>query len=157
MDHRGAFRPLAALLAAALLDGSAAPAIGADRQEENKKPSLSLKVSPPIAFSPARVRVVAEIRGGADDYREYYCPTIEWDWGDGTISENTQDCDPYEAGRSTIRRRFSAQHTYRMAGNFKVYFRLKRKDKTMGAASASVQIRPGLREQAFGPGLPDQR
>jgi hypothetical protein len=151
MDHGRAFRPLAALLAAALFHGTLAPAVGTARADENKKPSLSLKVSPPIAFSPAKVRVVAEIRGGADNYQEYYCPTIEWDWGDGTISENTQDCDPYEAEKSTIRRRFSAEHTYRMSGNFKVFFRLKRKAKTMGAASASVQVRPGLREQAFPP------
>ena len=65
MDHRRAFRSLAALLAAALLDGTLAPALGADRQDENKKPSLSLKVTPPIAFSPAKVRVVAEIRARA--------------------------------------------------------------------------------------------
>jgi hypothetical protein len=157
MDHRRALRPLTALLAAALLDGTLAPAVGAERQDENKKPSLSLKVTPPIAFSPARVRVVAEIRGGADDYEEYYCPTVEWDWGDGTMSENTQDCDPYEAGKSTIRRRFTAEHTYRMAGNFKVFFRLKRKSKTMAAASASVQVRPGLRDQMWGSDSPDER
>jgi hypothetical protein len=149
MDRR-ALCPLAALLAVVILDGTTTPAVGEARQDENKKPSLSLKATPPIAFSPAKVRVVAEVRGGADDYQEYYCPTVEWDWGDGTISENTQDCDPYEAGKSTIRRRFSAEHVYRLAGNFKVFFRLKRKDKTMGAASASIQVRPGLREQVWG-------
>ncbi len=147
MDHRRALKPLAALLAVVLLDGRSTLALGEHRQEENKKPSLSLKATPPIAFSPARVRVVAEIRGGPDDYQEYYCPTIEWDWGDGTVSENTQDCDPYEAGKSTIRRRFSAEHVYRLAGHFKVFFRLKRRDKTVAASSASVQVRPGLREQ----------
>ncbi|MGH9349478.1 MAG: hypothetical protein ACRD26_19680 [Vicinamibacterales bacterium] len=147
MNYRRAFCPLAALLAVALLDGILAPAVGADRQEENKKPSLSLKATPPISFSPAKVRVVAEIRGGADDYEAYYCPTIEWDWGDGTISENTQDCDPYEAGKSTIRRRFSTDHTYRMAGKYRVFFRLKQNRKTVAATSTSVQVRPGLREQ----------
>ena len=156
MDHRRASRPLAALLAALLLYGLLAP-VSASRQDENRKPSLSLKVTPPIAFSPARVRTVVEVRGGADDYQDYYCPTVEWDWGDGTISENTQDCDPYEPGKSTIRRRYSAEHTYRMAGTFKVFFRLKRKNKTMGAASASVQIRPGLRDQMDGAGSPDER
>jgi hypothetical protein len=155
MDHRRAFGPLAALLAVAILDGMLAPSLGAARQDENKKPSLSLKATPPISFSPAKVRVVAEIRGGADDYEEFYCPTVEWDWGDGTISENTQDCDPYEAGKSTIRRRFTAEHTYRMSSNYKVFFRLKRKGKTMAATSASVQVRPGLREQ--GPWSPDER
>lgn len=147
MNHRLASGPLAALLAVALLDGTPARAAGAARQEENKKPSLSLKATPPIAFSPAKVRVVAEIRGGADDYQEYYCPTIEWEWGDGTTSESTEDCNPYEAGKSSIRRRWSAEHIYRHSGNYKVFFRLKRKDKTIAAASASVQVRPGLREQ----------
>jgi hypothetical protein len=92
---------------------------------------------------------LAEVRGGADDYQDFYCPSVEWDWGDGTISENTQDCEPYEAGKSTIRRRFSAEHTYRQSGQYKVFFRLKRKDKTIGATSTSVQVRPGLREQSY--------
>lgn len=147
MDHRRAFSPLAALLAVVLLDGTPAPAAGAARQEENKKPSLSLKATPPIAFSPARVRVVAEIRGGADDYEDYYCPAIEWDWGDGTTSESTEDCEPYQAGKSSIRRRWSAEHVYRHSGSYKVFFRLKRRDKTVAAVSANVQVRPGLREQ----------
>ena len=108
MNSRRAFCSLAALLALALLDGAVAPLSGDDRQEENKKPSLSLKATPPISFSPAKVRVAAEVRGGADDYEAFYCPTIEWEWGDGTTSENTQDCDPYEVGKSSIRRRFSA-------------------------------------------------
>lgn len=149
MDYRRAFRPLAALLVVALAPPLAEPMSDAARQDERKKPSVSLKATPPIAFSPAKVRVVAEIRGGADDYEEYYCPTVEWDWGDGTVSESTADCNPYEAGKSTIRRRFSTDHTYRMAGNYKVFFRLKQKTKTVGAASASVQVRPGLRDQSY--------
>jgi hypothetical protein len=118
-----------------------------DRQSEIKKPSLSLKATPAISFSPARVRASAEVRGGADDYQEFYCPTIEWEWGDGTASESTEDCDPYEAGKSTIKRRFSAEHLYMQAGNYKVLFRIKRKDKALAAATVSIQIRPGLRDQ----------
>ena len=148
MDYRRAFQPFAALLAVALADPAVTPVLGAAGQDERRKPSVSLKATPPIAFSPAKVRIVAEVRGGADDYQEYYCPTVEWDWGDGTISENTEDCNPYEAGKSTIRRRFSNDHTYRTAGNYKVFFRLKQKSRTVGAASATVQIRPGLRDQS---------
>jgi hypothetical protein len=156
MNCRRAFCTLAALLALTLLGGAVAPLSGDDRQEENKKPSLSLKATPPISFSPAKVRAAAEARGGADDYEDFYCPTIEWEWGDGTTSENTQDCDPYEAGKSSIRRRFSAEHTYRMAGNFKMVFKLKQKAKTIAATSVSVQVRPGLREQIGGQS-PDRR
>jgi hypothetical protein len=146
MNIRRALCPFAALLAAAVL-GESTSISGADRQDDQKKPSLSLKATPPISFSPAKVRATAEIRGGADDYQDFYCPSIEWDWGDGTISESTEDCDPYEAGKSTIRRRFSAEHTFRMSGNYKVVFKLKRKTKTIAATSVSVQVRPGLREQ----------
>ena len=147
MKNRRAFWPPVALLCAVALLSGRAGAVAADRQDEQKKPSLSLKATPPISFSPAKVRVAADVRGGPDDYQDFYCPTIEWDWGDGTISENTEDCDPYEAGKSTIRRRFSAEHIYRMSGNYKVIFKLKRKDKVLAATSVTVQVRPGLREQ----------
>jgi hypothetical protein len=142
-------RALCALAAAVILSvpGPGAANAALTQGSENKKPSLSLKATPAIAFSPARVRVAAEVRGGADDYADFYCPTIEWDWGDGTMSENTEDCDPYEPGKSTIRRRFSAEHTFRGAGQYKVMFRLKRQNKTVAATSVSVQVRAGLRDQ----------
>lgn len=113
---------------------------------EDRKPSLALRATPPVGFSPLRVRLVVDVRGGADDYMEFYCPTIEWDWGDGTSSENASDCDPYEAGKSTIQRRFSVEHVYRQAGNYKVMFRIKQKNKAIAATSANVQVRAGMRE-----------
>ena len=143
---RRALDIVAVLVACSLLTGGAVRTSGAARENEGKKPSLSLKATPPIAFSPARVRAVAEIRGGPDDYEEFYCPTIEWEWGDGTSSENASDCDPYEAGKSSIQRRFSAQHIYRLPGNFRVMFRIKRKDKILATTSTNVQVRPGVRD-----------
>ena len=68
--------------------------------------------------------------GGADDFEEYYCPTVEWEWGDGTQSESTTDCEPYEAGKSEIKRRFIVEHVFR-AGHYQVSFRLKRRDKAV--------------------------
>ena len=143
---RRALDIVAVLVACSLLTGGAVRTSGAARENEGKKPSLSLKATPPIAFSPARVRAVAEIRGGPDDYEEFYCPTIEWEWGDGTSSENASDCNPYEAGKSSIKRRFSAEHIYRLPGNFRVMFRIKRKDKILATTSTNVQIRPGVRD-----------
>jgi hypothetical protein len=92
------------------------------------------------------VRVAAEVRGGSDDYAEFYCASVEWEWGDGTTSENSSDCDPYEAGKSTIRRAYTAEHVYRQGGNFRVFFRLKQKDRVVGATSANVQVRSGAGE-----------
>jgi len=54
------------------------------------------------------------------------------------------DCEPYEAGKSQIKRRFTADHTYRTAGDYRIQFRLKRKDKPIAAATTSVKIKPGL-------------
>ena len=100
---------------------------------------------------PARVVASADLAGGADDYEEFYCPAIEWDWGDDTKSTTSADCDPYEAGKSEIKRRFTADHTYRTAGDFRIQFRLKKKNKTICRASASVQIRPGIHDAAACP------
>jgi len=112
--------------------------------DKPKKPKVSVKVNPAMAISPARVVASADINGGPDDFEEFYCAGVEWDWGDDTRSNNSADCDPYEAGKSQIKRRFTADHVYRTAGDYRVQFRLKKKDKALAAGSASVKIRPGL-------------
>jgi hypothetical protein len=114
--------------------------------EKGKKPSLSLRASPPISFSPANIHLVAELKGGPDDYEEFYCPAVEWDWGDGTRSENSSDCDPYEAGVSQISRRFSKTHVYNLQGRYRVQVRLKRNTKVLTSASTNIQVRAGIRE-----------
>ena len=137
------FRIVAAL-AVSVLSGSYA--IAAVNGDQDRKPSLSLKASPTIAFSPARVVLSAELRGGARDYEQYYCPSIEWDWGDGTTSENSEDCEPYQSGKSEIRRRWTVEHVFESSGAFRVIFKLKRNSRVLVAANASVQIRPGFRD-----------
>jgi PKD repeat protein len=117
-----------------------------DKAKDVKKPSLSIKASPTIVFSPARVVVSAELKGGAEDSAELYCPSLEWDWGDGTRSESNVDCEPFEAGKTTIQRRFSASHTFNIAGNYRVQLRLKRGSKTVLGGHVSVQVKPGLRD-----------
>ena len=115
-------------------------------RKEVKKASLQLKASPTIVFSPARVVVSAEIRGGADDSAELYCPSLEWDWGDGTRSESNVDCEPFDAEKTKIRRRFTASHTYNIAGSYRVQLRLKRGTKTVLGGHVSVQVKAGLRD-----------
>ena len=90
--------------------------------------------------------MTAELKGGVDSTGELYCPSLEWDWGDGTRSEADADCEPYEAGKSTIKRRFTQTHTYDIAGNYRVLLRLKRGSKVLVAGNVSVQVKPGLRD-----------
>jgi len=117
--------------------------------DDNKKPSVTLKATPPLGFAPLKVRVVADIKGGANDYADFYCASIEWDWADGTTSEKSEDCDPYEAGKSTIERRLSAEHTFRQGGQFDVVLRLKQKTKVVGLGKVAVRVRTGLSEDDF--------
>jgi hypothetical protein len=139
-----AFCTLAAVLVIAFPSARAWSAQRGDN--DDRKPSLSLRATPPVGFSPLRVRVVVDVRGGADDYADFYCPAIEWDWGDGTVSEASSDCDPYEAGKSSIQRRWTAEHTYRQSGGYKIVFRLKQKNKAVAASTGQVQVRAGMRE-----------
>jgi hypothetical protein len=111
-------------------------------RDSDKKPKLTLKAQPMISMSPSKVTLRAELIGGANDYQEYYCPTVEWDWGDGTHSESTSDCEPYEPGKSEIKRRFTVEHVFR-AGYYQVAFRLKRRDKAIASATATVQVQGG--------------
>jgi hypothetical protein len=112
-------------------------------QPDANRPRITLRAQPLVAVSPARIVLSAELVGGADDFQEFYCPTVEWAWGDDTVSESTVDCEPYEAGKSQIKRRFTVEHVFRRAGVFKVYFHLKRNSKTLGSATVTVQVQPG--------------
>ena len=142
------------LMSAALLASAQKPDKDAkDKDADGRRPKLSLKAQPIISMSPSRVVLTAELIGGANDFEEFYCPTVEWDWGDGTQSESTSDCEPYEAGKSEIKRRFTVSHVFR-AGMFKVSLRLKRRDKAITSATVSIQVRPGIRDNGGAQLLP---
>ena len=114
------------------------------REQGNKKPSLSLKAAPAVSFAPARVVVVAEVKGGPDDFEEFYCPTVEWEWGDDTVSTAEADCEPYSAGKSSIKRRYTIEHRFKNPGGFKIILRLKKGTKIIATANTLVQVRAGL-------------
>lgn len=145
-------RSCVAAFAAALLATTTMVAAGSQKADKDSKdnadaqrPKLALKAQPVISMAPSRVVLTAELTGGANDFEEYYCATVSWEWGDGTRSESTADCAPYEPGKSEIKRRFTVEHVFR-SGNYRVNFHLKRRDKTVGMASVTIQVRPGLRD-----------
>ncbi len=113
-------------------------------EQGNKKPSLSLKATPAVSFAPARVVVVAEVKGGANDFEEFYCPSVEWEWGDLTTSTAEADCQPYEAGKSEIKRRYTVEHRYKNPGGYKIVLRLKKGNRVVATANSMVQVRAGL-------------
>jgi hypothetical protein len=66
----------AVIAAGAVLSAQSSPKTGDARAGDDKKPSLSLKATPPLGFSPLRVHVGVDVRGGPDDYADFYCPAI---------------------------------------------------------------------------------
>jgi hypothetical protein len=145
--RRTAWAGAASLLVAAALATSVSAQKNSKDQKEaaDPRPKVTLKAQPVIAMAPARVVLTAELTGGANDYEEFYCTGVEWEWGDGTKSESSSDCAPYEAGKSEIKRRFTVEHVFRV-GNYRVMFHLKRHDKMVGNATIQIQVRPGLRD-----------
>jgi hypothetical protein len=133
------------VLALLVLLGGAFGVAQTDKPKQ-KKPSLSLKASPAMSFAPSRIVFTADAKGGSDDYEEFYCATVTWEWGDGTESQKATDCEPYEAGKSLIQRRFTIDHRYEYAGEYRVIFKLERSGKVVGATSTTVRVRPGLRD-----------
>jgi hypothetical protein len=92
------------------------------------------------------VRFNVDVRGGPDDAEELYCASVEWDWGDDQKSQFSEDCEPYQAGKSNINRRYSTERTFNIPGNYNVRFRLKQGSRVVANAGTTVQVRPGIRD-----------
>jgi len=140
--------PTALSVALPVILGAAAASAQKDdsKKDEPRKPKVTLRAQPMISMAPSRVVLTAELEGGANDFQDFYCPAVEWEWGDGTTSEASTDCQPYEPGKSEIKRRFTVDHVFRGPGNYRVMFRLKQHERAVGVASAQIQVRPGLRD-----------
>jgi hypothetical protein len=117
------------------------------------KPKLTVKANPTMAFSPARIVVTGDVTGGAENDPQLYCLGVEWDWDDGTKSGDSADCEPFEAGKSEIKRHFTTDHTYRIedqtAGtntidyhDFHVQLRLKKNGKVVVSGGTTVKVKP---------------
>jgi hypothetical protein len=136
-------RALAAFVAASL---AGTGLVGSEAKQ--KKPTLELRVTPRMAFSPVTILMVAELKGG-DDIEQYYCPEIEWDWDDGGKSVHEADCPEYEAGKSTIERRFTAEHQYPKAGLYNVKVTMRRANRTLAQTTIKITVRPGLGDRTM--------
>jgi hypothetical protein len=104
-----------------------------------KSPQLGLRASPRFALrAPVNVLATAELVGG-DQVEDFYCPALEWEWGDGSRSVQESDCPPFEEG-AELARRFSAEHVFRGSGTYSVRVTLRRMNRQLAAASATVEI-----------------
>jgi hypothetical protein len=107
--------------------------------EKARRPALVLRMDRSVGIAPMRVKLTADLVGGADDYQDFYCPAIEWDWGDGTQSKSSFDCQPYQPRVSKIVRHFSVEHHFE-EGEYCVTFRLKSDEKQLASADAKLLV-----------------
>jgi hypothetical protein len=153
LDYNAPMRSsvVALLMALALAAPSQAPGATKDTKETKdakaKKPRLDLRGTPRFSFSPATILFTAELVGG-DDVEEYYCPELEWDWDDGGKSVKEGDCPPFEPGVTKIERRFTAEHTFAMAGAYSVRLTLRRVGRDISKQTVTITVRPGLGDQS---------
>jgi hypothetical protein len=116
--------------------------LGVPASAKPKRPTLGVRVSPRMAFSPVDVFAMAELQGG-EDSEDFYCLAIEWDWDDGSKSLQDSDCDPYQPG-TKIERRFSSEHFYSRAGNYNIRAALKTQDRVVATNAFRLIVRQGL-------------
>jgi hypothetical protein len=103
-------------------------------------PKLTVRATPNLGTAPLKVLAVAELAGGADDDKDYYCPRVEWTWDDQTTSQEKTDCDPYVPGKSQIERRYSTEHQYIEGGEFNLTVRLYQDTRVIVAARTTVHV-----------------
>ncbi len=132
-----AIRALGVLLATCM-------ALTSGAETKGKRPRLDVKGLPRMAFAPVTIFFTAELVGG-DDLEEYYCPEIEWDWGDGGKSVIEGDCPPFEAG-AKIERRYTGEHEYRVSGSYDIKATLRRSGRSFAAQTIRITVKPGLTE-----------
>ena len=90
-----------------------------------------------MAFGPVNALLRVELLGG-DDVEEFYCPRVEWDFGDGSKAVRESDCEPWQPGTS-IERRFSMWHCYR-PGEHPITVSLWRANRKLVQATTSVTV-----------------
>ena len=106
---------------------------------EKKGTKVSLRAAPRVASAPVTVVFNVELTGG-EDGEGLYCPVLEWEWGDGTKSEEEEECPAFEAGHTQVQRRFTTSHEFRDRANPKVAVTVRKGDRVLGRDAVSLVI-----------------
>jgi hypothetical protein len=116
---------IAAVLAILCTSGSQIGQTESKDKKESKKPNvkLVLDASPRQGLSPHHASMNAKLENVAENDEEWYCLKQEWDFGDGSISSEEPQCDPFTP-ETKILTEFFADHTYDDPGHYPIRFKL---------------------------------
>jgi hypothetical protein len=124
-----------AALGCLLIVASAVPVIAGGGP---RKPRVEVRTTPRMAFLASDVLVSAQLVGG-DEHEDFYCPELEWEFGDGSRSTHQADCEPFTQGMA-LERRFTARHAYRRPGDYEVRVTLRRANRALAVATGRVLV-----------------
>ena len=94
-----------------------------DSKSKKSNAKLVLDVSPRQGLSPHHATISARLEGVEDNDQEWYCLKQEWDFGDGAISSEEPQCDPFTP-ETKILKEFYVDHNYEDPGYYKIRFKL---------------------------------
>src|SRR5580765_2003559 len=84
---------------------------------------LNVKADPRQGFAPLRVTFHVLLEGVADNDENFYCMKEEWEFGDGAISTEKPNCDPFTP-ESKVTKEFFVEHQFYKTGNYSARFKL---------------------------------
>lgn len=85
-----------------------------------KKPKLTLTAYPRQGFAPMRVSINGKLEGVSKSDKDYYCLQEEWEFGDGAVSSEQANCEPFGED-SEIKTDFFAEHIYEDKGSYTIW------------------------------------
>lgn len=114
--------------------------MGCGGKSFNKVPALQgeMEINPRILLRGGPAVLSVRVQGPEDPL--LWCPTVVWDFGDGTKREHQASCDPYDPLTSRIPRRYSTTHGFRWRGNFRPTLKLMVGDKVVYMVTGSIQV-----------------
>jgi PKD domain len=107
---------------------------------KKKNPKLVLSAQPRQGLAPHHVSISAKLEGVAENDPEWYCLKQEWDFGDGAVSAEEPNCDPYTP-ETKITTEFFADHTFEDPGHYPIRFKLG--DEKLWSNTAVVVVIEG--------------
>jgi hypothetical protein len=119
-----------------------------DKEMASQRPKLTLNADRYVGLAPTRISLTAHLAGGANGDHEFDCPTVEWEWGDGTESASSSVCRSDPQRPADFPRNFSVEHVFEQ-GEFQIKVRLLSGDKVVASAGTDIIIKGGLDDAAF--------
>jgi hypothetical protein len=104
-------------------------------------PTPLLTPNPRMGFSPLRVHLVAELKGG-EESEKWYCPGVEWTWPDGTHSSEESDCPEWDKRDDYFPRRWSKDVVF-PEGEWPVTVEWSKAGRLLARAETKVSVLGG--------------